>query len=353
VGFSPGKDSRIGRAARGGLVIVFLLHLVLLAGCSSLRFLGGGESVDSIAVIPFENFSEDNKDAPLVMPCVMKELSRKGVKVADEKDLMPILLKNRVRSFAYISSGLAREIGETLNVRAVLIGTILYMKNDPDNPRIGLAARLVDTASGRLLWADYVSLSGKETKSILGIWELKKMEKLIPRSVKTLFSSFQAHYRPTESRYRVAVIPFKNNTSDRAAGTMITNMFLAELFRRGHYEVIEMGDVRELMVRNRIKLKGEIDHGKIEQYREGLGADGILIGSVEIFSDVGGLPPKVDISVRLVNARSKKVMWLDSLHFTGEKDIIAFTWQEFKAADKMAYQAVSKLSGKMERAKWN
>jgi len=348
----PDRPSRAGRVLQAGVLVFFLLQLVLVPACS-MRIFGGRANIESIAVVPFDNFTENPKIPALIMPKVIKELSDKGVKIAPQNDLMQILLENRVRSFAYISSDLAREIGEKLQVQAVLIGCVVYAKDTRENPQIGLTSRLIDTASGRVLWADYVSLSGREFKSVLGLGEITKLEKLMPKSVEALFASFEAHYRHMESKYKVAVMPFKNHTENKAAGPMITSMFIVELFKRGHFEVVELGDVRRAVVDNRIRKKGELDYAKIEACFKSLNADGILLGSVDVFTDGIGSTPAVDITVRLINAHNKKILLLDSLHFSGEKDIIAFTWQELKAADKTAYQAVSKLSGKMERAKWN
>lgn len=331
---------------------VAILELAALPGCS-WRLFGRGERIESIAIVPFDNFGPNPAIQGLVTAEVMRKMSKEKVRIADEKELMQFLLKNRVRSFASLTGSLAAQIGKELQVQAVLIGNVVYFSDADGRLQLGITARLIDTETGRLLWADYSSVSGKEFTTIMGFGEVRDINKLVRIAVKRLFSSFEPSYTQMEAKYRVAVLPFRNRSQNKAAGPMITEMFIVELFKRGKFEIIELGDVNQVMLENMIRRQGELDYKKIEKFSNALDPDGILIGSVEKFSATPGTVPKLELSIRLINVRDKKIIWLDNLEYSGEKTFVALTWDELKTADKTAYQAVSKLGKRLENAKWN
>jgi hypothetical protein len=65
-----------------------------------------------IAIFPFANFSEDKNAVTFVVPLLRDRLEAKGFGVLDDDSLNRFLLKNRVRSVGYISTDMARKLGE-------------------------------------------------------------------------------------------------------------------------------------------------------------------------------------------------------------------------------------------------
>jgi len=149
-------------------------------------------------------------------------------------------------------------------------------------------------------------------------------------------------------------MPFQNKSKHKDAGMVVTYMFLVGLFKHAGYEPVEYGDIRRLTVDFRIRHRGELDYKNIGGMSEALGVDGIVVGTVELFSDGldTSLPPEVAISARLISAHKDRIVWSDSIQLNGDGDIIALDWGRIRAVDNVAYKVVKKLIQKMEKTKW-
>ncbi|MBI5407784.1 MAG: hypothetical protein HZA14_00295 [Nitrospirae bacterium] len=332
--------------------IIFLVFTILLVVVSACAVTAHAQPV---ALLPFENFS-NNKDAlAYVMPALTAKLKEKGFETIDDESLFRFLCKERIRSTAYISKEQAQKAGEALGTKAILAGAVISFSSE-ENPQIGLLARLIDSSTGFILWADHAFFAGDDFAGILGLGSIKSIDGLTYKAVDRLLASFHAGPSPkeAESVYRIAVIPFQNKSKYRNAGMIATYMFLTELFRNQMYEPIEYGDVRKLVVEYRIINKGELDFYTIEALSRNLGVSGILLGTVEQYPDVveSSLQTTVAMTVRLLDARNNKILWYNTRQSNGGKAIIAFDWGETRTVDKIAYSVVSELSKKMKTAKW-
>jgi len=289
------------------------------------------------------------------MPVVKNRIESKGFELVNEDSLNNFLCKERVRSTGYISREIAQKIKKEFNVEGVLIGSITSYY-PLKNPQVGLLARFIDPTSGVILWANQASATGEDFTTILGLGTIKSMEKLILDVVDRLLNSFSVTpvYKEKEQTHRVAVMPFQNKSGRHDAGLVVTYMFLCDLLKQGGFEPVDYGDIRRLVVDLRVRSRGEVDYRSIESFSEGLDVDGILVGTVELYSD--GLdtssPHEVTISARLINARKEKILWSDSVQVKGDQDIIVLDWGRIRAVDSVAYEAVKKLTRKMEKAKW-
>ena len=308
-----------------------------------------------IAIFPFENLTDEKTALEQVMPVLRTQLEGKGLEIVDENSLNNILLKKRVRNTGYTSKDLAQEVGKELNVKAIMIGSInsFYLR---ENPQVGLLARMIDSSDGSILWANQASATGEDFTKILGLGTVKSMDRLIPIVAERLFASFSFTplHKEKELTHRIAVMPFQNKSRHKDAGTIVTHMFLVELFKNTGFVPVEYGEIRKMVVNLRVRYKGELDYKSIRALSDTLGVDGILVGTVEHYSD--GIdtssPPEVAVSARLINARKNRIIWSDSLQIKGDDFLIAFDWGRIRSVDNVAYKVVSKLIQKMEKAKW-
>jgi TolB-like protein len=308
-----------------------------------------------IAILPLENLTDD-KNAPVeIMPVLKSRLEKKGLEIADEDSLNKFLLKERVRSTGYISRDIAQKMEKELHVKAILVGSITSYYQ-LKNPQLGILARLIESSSGLILWANQASATGEDFTKILGLGTVRSMDELIPIVVDRLLTSFSvtSERKEKEQTRRIAVMLFQNKSKHKDAGMIVTCMFLGELFKNAGYEPIEYGEVRRLTVDFRIRHRGELDYKNIEGLSDALDVDGILVGTVELFSD--GLdtssPPEVAISARLINAHKSRILWSESIQVNGDEDIIAFDWGRVRSIDSVTDKAVTKLIHKMGKAKW-
>lgn len=310
---------------------------------------------ETIAIFPFDNFSEDKNALPLVMPLLKNHIEEKGFKVVDEDSLNKFLLKERIRATGYVSRETATKLREELNVGAILVGSINSFTNG-DNPHAGFTARLVRSSDNRIIWANHAAATGKDFITILGIGEIKDINKLAVKVLEELFDGFTIvpPDKQPESLYKIAVMPFQNKSSVRNAGKAATYMFIVELFKSEKFQPLEYGDIRSLIIELRVRDRGELDYKTTGAMSDLKGIDGIIVGTVEIYKegvDIS-LPPEALISARLIDARNKRILWSDFFQSKGDDDIIMLDWGRIMSVEDVAYKVISKLVKEMGRVKW-
>jgi len=118
----------------------------------------------SIAVLPFDNFSED-KNQEYFSDGISEDL------ITDLSKISDIFVKSRRSSFAYKGKSIgAQEIAEKLGVRYILEGSVRRAGN-----RVRINAQLIDANTGHHLWAerydenidDIFDIQDKITKKIV------------------------------------------------------------------------------------------------------------------------------------------------------------------------------------------
>jgi hypothetical protein len=355
-----GEQIRVRRYGDRFLLSGFLCLVVLAAGCASISSENegsgwiGDQDFGRIAVYPFENLTFEREALNSVMPGLRFRLAEMGMDAIYEDAFMDILLEERIRSSGYISTDLAKKLNEELQVSAFITGSIVAY-SEGKNPEFGMVARLIDT-EGRILWASYASATGDDFRSVLGLGRIDRIDQLVPVVMERVFADFGKglSQQKDPSAYRIAVLLFRNQSFFKDAGKIVSYLFLQELVSRPAFVPVEFGDIRSVMVDKRIRAVGEIDYERIGQVLETLDIDGIILGAVEDYNvgDDTKSPPLVEISVRLVDAREKKILWYESEHLEGDDEVIALEWGMIRSTDKVARRAVEKLVNRLESKEW-
>ncbi len=359
-GYQQRAKSEELRVKNSMLYALFFLLLTLCFMLYALCFLNVSYAAQQsqkikIALFPFENLSDDKSALTVVMPVLKGRLEARGLEILDDDSLNRFLLKERIRSTGYISRDTARKIREELNVQAILVGSINSFFPG-DNPVVGLSTRLINSSDGTILWANHASATGEDFTTILGLGKVKTIDRLTSKVISKLLDSFSITpiYKEIESTYRIAVMPFQNKSKIKDAGMIATYMFLVELFKNRRFEPLEYGEVRRLTVDLRVRGKGELDLKNTEALSKSLGADGILVGTVELYNEgEGTLPPEVIISARLIDARKNRILWYDGYQYSGDDGIFILDWGRMRSAENVVYKVSSKLVTEMGKAKWH
>ena len=146
---------------------------------------------------------------------------------------------------------------------------------------------------------------------------------------------------------KVAVLNFRNITDRRKAGKIITNLFVQELFNSNLYGVEEIGNVREFLVRHRIRESGEIDVGTLEMMGAQLGVDALVMGTVEeYYQDAGtreGMSPRFSLSVRMIDTRTGKILWKCRGRRSGDDSIILLDWGKVRTVISLAQKVIREM----------
>lgn len=352
------NDRRKARGIRGTVLCVFCSVLICFSFFIlpvSNGFAGQEEKKAKIAILPFENFSNDKNAVTTVMPVLRENLRKKGFELLDEEGLNKFLLRERIRSTGYISKEVAWKMGEELHIGAILIGAVnSFLRGE--NPLVGLSARLVSTSEGAIVWANHTAATGEDFTTILGLGRIASIEKLTQKVIDRLLGSFSIlpPSKEKEATYHIAIMPFQNNTKVKDIGIVATHMFITEVFKNKKFDPLEYGELRQHIVDFRVKDKGELNLKDTEAIADLSGVDGVIVGSVEVYNDGTDYvsQPEVSLSARLIDARRDKIVWSDSFECRGDEDIVLFDWGRIRSGENVAYKAVSRLVSEMSRAGW-
>ncbi len=108
---------------------------------------------------------------------------------------------------------------------------------------------------------------------------------------------------------RVAVLPFQAET--QLIGASVSDIFIAELLKFGRYELIERGQLNNVLGETEVALSG-LTAGQAAQVGQMLGADAVVLGTVSEYETVaqrGHTLPVVGVNVRMVDAASGRILW--------------------------------------------
>lgn len=91
----------------------------------------------------------------------------------------------------------------------------------------------------------------------------------------------------------------------------MSDLFVTELMKAGRYELIERGQLSNVLGETDIRLSGLTQNQAVQAGRLA-GADAVVIGTVSEYENIaqgGRTRPVVGISVRLIEANTGHVLW--------------------------------------------
>ena len=140
--------------------ISYFYGLMCLSGCTPDHFIKKEtdfSNVKSVAVLPFENFTSDTYAGEKIRRIVITELLSKGIDVIEPGEVTKLLMELRVRSLGSIRLSEIKKIGETLDVDAVMRGSVeafgISSGYSVKYPEVTINLMLIDTSSGNIIWS--------------------------------------------------------------------------------------------------------------------------------------------------------------------------------------------------------
>jgi TolB-like protein len=114
----------------------------------------------------------------------------------------------------------------------------------------------------------------------------------------------------------IAVFPLENLSGTTVPLKAIRELFIEELKRRG-FRVLSEEALETFMTRNRVRYTGGIDETTAAALKKETGADGVLIMSMELYSETP--PPKIAITARVVaTGETPRILWVDGVGLAGD-----------------------------------
>lgn len=330
-----------------------------------------------IAVLPFQNVSGHLRSPGIITPLIEPGLRRRGYTVLASSTLEPFLVQHRIRATNRLSREQLVALGNEFGAAFAMVGSIDLFADTPGNPQWGLSARLLETGTGRIVWADAAGITGDDFTGFLGLGTVTSPEDLAERVVAMLFQSLplagtageeQTAARPARSRKvarrvfrdprldteppkRVAVLPFENGTDRRGAALIMDDLMLAGLFRVGRFEVVDAGEMQQVLQRLGLAPYGAIDLESLRRIGDAAGVEAVVLGRVEDYNE-GLRPgtstsPSIAFDARMLDAKSGQILWMGCHEGRGEESQIVLEFGKIKSMVPLAMKVIAELVGTM------
>ena len=303
-----------------------------------------------LMVLPFENFTSEPEVTGLFMNQLIQYLRDvKGETLLDDKAVKDFMIKYKIRHTSFLDPSARYAIYNELGVQRVLVGCVVEFSRQT-YPAIGVIARLIETKTGRVIWAGYHSVSGDEGFKIFGMGFIEDTDKIVRKAIKGLLSDYtlvSPSIVSTNHVKKVAIVPFRNDTKYYGIGFIASQMYLYEFYKSKRLVPYDLGDVRHLMIQNGIMPTGELTNRIIDQLGRELGVDLILVGSVIQYSRKQ--EKRVTIFTRLIDVKSKNLVWAGFHTLTGDENVVVFDIGLLRTLDRVLHKIVEIQTKKMER----
>lgn len=330
-----------------------------------------------IAVMPVENLTGIAVPVDRVKRSLVEGMQRKGFNILGEDTFEIFMERHRVRYTGGINRALAKALQEETGTDAVLFASLELFDAGPP-PKASLAARLVSTrGNADILWVGSVSMSGNDHPGfmLLGliddpgvIWgnvrdgvldSLKeRLSGQVPREKRRADKKFvpkSFHGVPPripvgKGIVSIAVLPFRNESTRRNAGEILALHFYRELSNIRNLEVVEAGEVRQVLLRSRTIMEGGLSLPQADILHDILGVDLVVTGIVTEYQDYSGGQgnPKVEFSTRVFDMKTRQIVWSSYSYNQGDDGVFFFNLGKVNTAHAMASGMVRSVVEKME-----
>lgn len=337
---------------------------------------GPGEAAGRVALLPFENVSGHPRSPAIMMPLIEQALRDRGYEVVEPDALEPFLFQRRIRATGKLSREQLGALGKEFSVQFAVVGSIDLFADTPGNPQWGVSGRLVNTASGAILWADAAGFTGDDFTGIMGLGTITSPDDLAAKAAQELFRDLPAGEQPAgaagaarprarkrppgvfrdpgldaDPPKRVAVLPFENGTERRGAALIVDDLMAVALFQAGRYEVTDAGEVRHALQALGLAPYGGIDLDSLGKIGEALGVDAVILGRVHEYNE-GLRPgtstsPSMALDARMLDVRTGRIIWMGYHAARGEDSQIVLEFGKIKSMVPLAMKVIAELMGTM------
>ena len=336
------------------------------------------EAATRVALLPFENVSGHPRSPAIVMPIIEQALKDRGYEVAEPDALEPFLFSQRIRVTGKLSREQLKALGKDFDVQYALVGSVDLFADTPGNPQWGVSARLLDTESGEIHWADAAGFTGDDFTGFLGLGTITSPDELAAKAVERLFrvlpaggtegtaetgpvggsrarkslpGVFRDPVMETDPPKRIAILPFENGTERRGAALIVDDLIEVALFQARRHELVDSGEVRRALQALGVAPYGAIDLDSLGKVGEALGVDAVILGRVEEYNE-GLRPgtstsPSMGLDARMLDVRTEKIIWMGYHAGRGDDSQIVLEFGKIKSMVPLAMKVIAELIATM------
>jgi TolB-like protein len=145
---------------------------------------------------------------------------------------------------------------------------------------------------------------------------------------------------------RAALVPFENLAGQEEQGVLFTRVFFAQLVGTGVFDLVDPSRVEVEMDSLGFRASGSLTPAEIAILADSLGARYVLMGSVlesRRVQSAGEDLPAVGATLRLIEAKTGKVLWA-GVHFrSGDDRETLFGWGRVKNPETLIAQLTEEI----------
>jgi TolB-like protein len=168
-------------------------------GAPAVRHLVGGTVPSGhprVALMPFENLSGREEQAQLFTKIFFAQLvASDAFEMVDPTRVEAAMDSLGIRDSGSMTPAQVTAMADTLSVPYLLLGSVLEsgaIQNENNSiPSVGATLRLVEAASGRVLWAGVHFRSGEDKETVFGWGRVKSTERLISELASDMLRAFR------------------------------------------------------------------------------------------------------------------------------------------------------------------
>ncbi len=138
---------------------VMIVLCFVTAGCKPAYYVRpyvAVSGVNRVAVLPFQNLTSDIHADERVRNVVIMELLARGFDIIEPGEVTSVLRELDIRSLGSISTSNIQDIGEIMDVDAVMKGSVGTFKMSRgiavSYPEVTINLTLLDAKSGKIIW---------------------------------------------------------------------------------------------------------------------------------------------------------------------------------------------------------
>jgi TolB-like protein len=147
---------------------------------------------------------------------------------------------------------------------------------------------------------------------------------------------------------RAALLPFENLSGREEQGRLFTQAFLVELVKSGACEMVEPGQVDEMLDRLQIRTTGALSNEQLRLLGDSLDVRYVFLGSVLEAGTVktwDGDIPSAGASLRMVETATARVTWAGLRVGTGDDRETVFGWGREQSAERLIARLAREMLG--------
>jgi TolB-like protein len=197
-----------------GWTAALALALLTTAGAPSVRRSAGGAVPAGrplAALMPFENLSGREEQSQIFTKVFFAQLvASDAFEMIDPTRVEQAMDSLGIRAAATMTPAQVKGVGDTLHVTHLLLGSVLesgtVLSDNMPIPSVGATLRLVEVASGRVVWAGVHFRSGEDRETFFGWGRVKSVERLVSELASEMLGDFhEAGVRNTRAAEKARV----------------------------------------------------------------------------------------------------------------------------------------------------